>query len=84
MSRFCCLMRSNDLPQDPETHAITDFFSFYALPSTIMKSTKHSLLEAAYLFYYASDVAFHPRPDMTLRMRLGQVIGDLLIVANNV
>ena len=51
-----------------------------------MKSTKHALLEAAYLFYYATEVAFEDRADASgaLPRRLQQLIGDMLIVANNV
>jgi len=71
--------------EDPITREITDFFSFYSLPSTIMKSTKHSLLEAAYTFYYASDVAFRQNADASgeLQKRLTQLLGDMLIIANN-
>ncbi|KIR96900.1 glycylpeptide N-tetradecanoyltransferase [Cryptococcus deuterogattii 2001/935-1] len=46
--------------EDPTTHRITDLISFYALPSTIMKHPKHNLLNAAYMFYYATDVVFSP------------------------
>ncbi|EAL17377.1 hypothetical protein CNBN0070 [Cryptococcus deneoformans B-3501A] len=46
--------------EDPTTHRITDLISFYALPSTIMKHPKHNLLNAAYMFYYATDVVFPP------------------------
>ncbi|OXG11802.1 glycylpeptide N-tetradecanoyltransferase [Cryptococcus neoformans Ze90-1] len=46
--------------EDPTTHRITDLISFYALPSTIMKHPKHNLLNAAYMFYYATDVIFPP------------------------
>ncbi|KAG9048700.1 glycylpeptide N-tetradecanoyltransferase [Tulasnella sp. UAMH 9824] len=71
--------------ENPETHQITDFFSFYSLPSTIMKSTKHSLLEAAYLFYYATDVAFQHDPEVKtpIQRRLTELIGDALVLANN-
>jgi len=71
--------------EDPVTHGITDFFSFYSLPSSIMKSPDHELLEAAYLFYYASDAAFtiSVDPDRALQQRLEQLLGDMLIIANN-
>lgn len=71
--------------QNPETHQITDFFSFYSLPSTIIGHTKHNLLEAAYLFYYATDVAFQTDLDensTVLKRRLQDLIGDAVIVAN--
>ncbi|KAG8932344.1 glycylpeptide N-tetradecanoyltransferase [Tulasnella sp. 418] len=69
---------------DPSTNEITDFFSFYSLPSTIMKSQKHSLLEAAYMYYYATDVAFQhgAETDGRLKNRLMDLIGDALIIAN--
>ncbi|OAX37214.1 N-myristoyl transferase [Rhizopogon vinicolor AM-OR11-026] len=70
--------------EDPETHRITDFFSFYSLPSTIINHPKHALLEAAYLFYYASDMAFaeDSEADSKLKKRLETLMGDALIIAN--
>jgi hypothetical protein len=44
--------------QDPTTGRITDLVSFYSLPSSIMKHAKHDVLNAAYMFYYATDAAF--------------------------
>ncbi|KAI0293101.1 N-myristoyl transferase [Russula brevipes] len=60
--------------ENPESHAITDFFSFYTLPSTI----------AAYLYYYASDAAFLEKADELglLKRRLTELIGDAVIVAD--
>lgn len=51
-----------------------------------MKSTKYSLLDAAYMFYYASATAFKADAEASgaLNMRLKQLIEDLLVVANNV
>lgn len=40
--------------QDPETHRITDMFSFYFLPSTAVKMKPHTSINAAYLYYYAT------------------------------
>ncbi|PWN27198.1 NMT-domain-containing protein [Jaminaea rosea] len=37
---------------------ITDMASFYSLPSSVLDSKTHKTLEAAYLFYYATDAAF--------------------------
>ncbi|KAH0827058.1 N-myristoyl transferase [Lanmaoa asiatica] len=70
--------------EDPETHRVTDFFSFYSLPSTVINSPKHDAVEACYLFYYASDVAFAHREDteVKLKKRLGQLIGDALVIAS--
>jgi len=36
---------------DPKTNEVTDFISFYHLPSSIMKNPKHTHLNAAYSFY---------------------------------
>ncbi|KAL0581560.1 glycylpeptide N-tetradecanoyltransferase [Marasmius crinis-equi] len=71
--------------ENPETKKITDFFSFYSLPSTIINNPAHSTLEAAYLYYYATDVALTPRAEEqgTLKQRLQDLIGDALIVARN-
>ncbi|EIN07254.1 N-myristoyl transferase [Punctularia strigosozonata HHB-11173 SS5] len=70
--------------ENPETHKITDFFSFYFLPSTIIDNPKHNLLEVAYLFYYATDVAFLPDGDSggRLKKRLNELVGDALIIAD--
>ncbi|KZO97861.1 N-myristoyl transferase [Calocera viscosa TUFC12733] len=58
---------------------ITDFFSFYTLPSSVIGNTKgHKMLEAAYLFYYATDA---PEPD--LKKRLYELVGDALIIARD-
>ncbi|CAO1632707.1 unnamed protein product [Jaminaea pallidilutea] len=37
---------------------ITDMASFYSLPSSVLDSKEHGTLNAAYLFYYATDAAF--------------------------
>jgi glycylpeptide N-tetradecanoyltransferase len=44
--------------QDPTSKKITDFFSFYSLPSTVIGHDKHKVVNAAYLFYYATEAAF--------------------------
>lgn len=78
--------------------AITDFFSFYHLPSTAIKANQ--IVDAAYLFYYASTsctpstpamdaTASAKRPSSTLfapvqpSQRLQQLIQDALIIAKN-
>jgi glycylpeptide N-tetradecanoyltransferase len=70
--------------QHPETCKITDFFSFYSLPSTVINHPKHNLLEAAYLFYYATDVAFQDGAEEhgLLKHRLQELITDAIIVAD--
>lgn len=37
--------------EDPETSAITDFISFYSLPSTLLKHEVHKTLKACYSFF---------------------------------
>ncbi|KAH8116866.1 N-myristoyl transferase [Phellopilus nigrolimitatus] len=70
--------------ENPQTHKITDFFTFYSLPSTIMRSPKYDLLEAAYLFYYATDVALQEdTEDGRVKKRLQEIIGDALIIASS-
>ncbi|ORY31759.1 Myristoyl-CoA:protein N-myristoyltransferase, N-terminal domain-domain-containing protein [Naematelia encephala] len=81
--------------EDPTTHLVTDLVSFYSLPSTVMKHKKHNLLNAAYLFYYASDVIFSPggssddaatheaKAKQRLEERLNALINDLLVIAQN-
>ncbi|KZT71329.1 N-myristoyl transferase [Daedalea quercina L-15889] len=70
--------------ENPETHRITDYFSFFSLPSTVMTTDKHNLLNAAYVFYYATDVALldGAEEDGRLKKRLEEVLGDCLIIAN--
>ncbi|ORX37031.1 Myristoyl-CoA:protein N-myristoyltransferase, N-terminal domain-domain-containing protein [Kockovaella imperatae] len=81
--------------EDPTTHLITDLVSFYSLPSSIMNHKKYDVLEAAYLFYYASDAIFSPcgssddaathevKAKQKLGERLNALMGDLLILAKN-
>ncbi|TDL24832.1 N-myristoyl transferase [Rickenella mellea] len=70
--------------ENPQTKKITDFFTFYSLPSTIMQSTRYPLLEAAYMFYYATDVVFEDgaETDGRLKKRLQEIVGDALIIAD--
>jgi glycylpeptide N-tetradecanoyltransferase len=71
--------------KDPETFEITDYVSFYTLPSTIMQEdAKYNTLEAAYLFYYASDVAFKPNGETLLKKRLEVLVTDAMIIASQV
>ncbi|KAI9791549.1 MAG: glycylpeptide N-tetradecanoyltransferase [Piccolia ochrophora] len=69
--------------QEPETHRITDFFSFYGLDSSVIGKKKHDVVRAAYLFYYASEAAFQESTgDITaLKTRLNALINDALILA---
>lgn len=58
------------LVESPETHEVTDFFSFYTLPSSILHNPNYSTLRAAYTFYYVST-----------KIPLLQLINDALIIA---
>lgn len=61
-----------------------------------MKSPKHDLLKAGYMYYYASDVIFSPggssddaeaheaKAKGKLEERLNALVNDMLITAHNV
>jgi glycylpeptide N-tetradecanoyltransferase len=68
--------------QDPTTKAITDFFSFYCLESSVINNTKHSNVRAAYLYYYASTLGLAPiKSREELGARLNALMNDALILA---
>ncbi|KAK4269143.1 hypothetical protein QN277_022337 [Acacia crassicarpa] len=58
------------LVDSPETHEITDFCSFYTLPSTILGNQNYSILKAGYSYYNVST-----------KTPLLQLMNDALIVA---
>ncbi|XP_010925478.1 glycylpeptide N-tetradecanoyltransferase 1 [Elaeis guineensis] len=58
------------LVESPETHEVTDFFSFYSLASSILSNQHHSVLKAAYSFY-----------NLATRTPWVQLMNDALIVA---
>ncbi|KAL4810981.1 acyl-CoA N-acyltransferase [Aspergillus unguis] len=66
--------------EDPETHKITDFFSFYNLESTVIQHPKHDCVRAAYLYYYATETAFSG-DKKALKDRLQMLMSDALILA---
>lgn len=69
--------------EDAETHNITDFFSFYSLPSTVIQHPKHQEVRTAYLYYYATETAF--TKDMKAHKdRLLMLMNDALILAKKV
>jgi hypothetical protein len=41
--------------EDLTTKKITDFVSYYTLPSTIIGSEQYKLLKAAYCYYYVAN-----------------------------
>ena len=63
---------------------ITDFFSFYCLESTVIHGAgHHSIIRAAYLFYYGTEAA--DKDDINiLRKRLNELTNDALILAKQV
>lgn len=69
--------------EEPETHRITDFISFYCLESSVINNRKHDAVRAAYLFYYASETAFAAE-EKGLRERLNGLMNDALILAKRV
>jgi glycylpeptide N-tetradecanoyltransferase len=72
-----CLPKENVIysyvVEDPETKKITDFASFYNLPSSIIGNKNYTSLKAAYLFYYAAT-----------KTKLSDLIDDILIMARDV
>lgn len=69
--------------EDPQSKKITDYFSFYNLESTVIGHKKHNVIKAAYLFYYATEVAFDSDKSK-LKPRLNSLIKDALILAKQV
>jgi len=55
-----------------DSKTITDFFSFYSLPSSILKHETHKLLKVAYSYYNVST---------TDRLRSG--MEDILVIARD-
>ncbi|XP_044494888.1 glycylpeptide N-tetradecanoyltransferase 1-like [Mangifera indica] len=58
------------LVESPETHEITDFCSFYSLPSSILGNLNYSTLRAAYSYY-----------NVSVNTPLLDLINDALIMA---
>jgi len=56
--------------EDPDTKKITDFVSYYTLPSTIIGNEQYKVLKAAYCFYHAANT-----------VPLKQLMNDALIMA---
>jgi glycylpeptide N-tetradecanoyltransferase len=65
--------------QDPATKAITDFFSFYSLNSTVI-AREETEINVAYLYYYATTTT---HSTAALKTRLNELMQDALIFANN-
>ena len=74
----------NFCSKNSDTGKITDFFSFYSLPSTVINNSTYPILEAAYLYYYATDADLQTGDNQEegVKQRLMSLIGDALIIAN--
>lgn len=67
------------LPKDADKK-ITDFMSFYVLPSTVIQQNK--TIRAAYMFYYATEAGLtQPFDKDALQKRLLALVNDVLVVA---
>jgi glycylpeptide N-tetradecanoyltransferase len=69
--------------EEPETHKITDFVSFYSIESSVINNPKHKSISVAYLYYYASEAAFAEN-EKGLREKLLSLVNDALILAKKV
>ncbi|KAG1048838.1 hypothetical protein G6F43_008800 [Rhizopus delemar] len=70
--------------EDAQTKKITDVFSFYSLPSSVIGNPKHNTLNAAYMFYYAVDTTHcedKEKENKYIRKRLNELVNDALILA---
>lgn len=65
--------------ESPEDGRITDFFSYYLLPFSVLNHASHTELGIAYLYYYASESAEGEFADY--QKRLNSLINDALITA---
>ncbi|KAG9298988.1 hypothetical protein G9A89_020301 [Geosiphon pyriformis] len=63
--------------EQPGTKNITDFFSFYYLPSSVIGHPIHKSINAVYLFYYATNVT----EENAIKERLQGLMKDALILA---
>ncbi|KAI8052247.1 acyl-CoA N-acyltransferase [Syncephalis plumigaleata] len=60
---------------------ITDVASYYSIPSTVIGNAHYKTMEAAYQFYYATDVVFQQDGEQQLGDRLRTLFKDILIKA---
>ncbi|SGZ53690.1 CIC11C00000003853 [Sungouiella intermedia] len=68
-----------NMERSPEDGRITDFFSYYLLPFTVLNHPTHNELGIAYLYYYASESAEGESADY--KKRLNALINDALVTS---
>ena len=69
--------------EDSRTSKITDFSSFYVLPSKVIGNPKYDSLKAAYSFFYATEAAFK-KDEKFFKERLNALMLDTLVMAKKV
>ena len=56
--------------------------SFYIIESSVINNDKYNSIRAAYLYYYATEVALTSNPSRSdLKERLNELVNDALILA---
>lgn len=56
--------------EDPQSKEITDFISFYSLPSSILRHETHKTLNVAYSYYFVPNV-----------VNITDLMADALVIA---
>ncbi|KAK6078915.1 hypothetical protein SCUP515_04354 [Seiridium cupressi] len=66
---------------EDDNKKITDFFSFYCLESSVLRDSKHKVVRAAYLFYYATETGLGDSIDKeAFKTRLNALMSDALVL----
>ncbi|KAK6074112.1 hypothetical protein SCUP234_08439 [Seiridium cupressi] len=66
---------------EDDNKKITDFFSFYCLESSVLRDSKHKVVRAAYLFYYATETGLGDNIDKeAFKTRLNALMSDALVL----
>ncbi|KAI0170533.1 acyl-CoA N-acyltransferase [Pestalotiopsis sp. NC0098] len=66
---------------EDENKKITDFFSFYCLESSVLRESKHKVVRAAYLFYYATETGLGDKVNReAFKTRLNALMSDALVL----
>ncbi|KXS18008.1 N-myristoyl transferase [Gonapodya prolifera JEL478] len=71
--------------EDAATSTVTDFISFYSLPSSVIGNERHKSVRAAYLFYYAPKGwdKKGEEADKERVARVKELVGAVLVAAKN-